>query len=102
MVVCDRAANERYETHPSLAVEVLSPSSESIDRREKAESYATIESLHTYALMNPAFRRIEIATRDTAGHWAWKALGPGEVWQSTFGDIDVDALYDAIDSEATT
>lgn len=102
MVVCDRAANERYETRPSLVVEVLSPSTESIDRREKAESYATIESLHTYALLNPAFRRIEIATRDATGHWAWKALGPGEVWQSTFGDIDVDTLYDAIDAEATT
>lgn len=102
MVVCDRAANERYETRPSLVVEVLSSSTESIDRREKAESYARIESLHTYALLNPLFRRIEIATRDAAGHWAWKALGPGDVWQSPFGDIDLDALYDAIDAEATT
>lgn len=28
--------------------------------------------------------------------------GRGDVWQSAFGDIEVDALYDAIDSEATT
>ena len=83
-------------------MEVLSPSTDSIDRREKADSYATIGSLHTYALLNPGFRRIEIATRDATGHWAWTALGPGEVWQTTFGDIDVDALYDAIDAEATT
>jgi hypothetical protein len=53
-------------------------------------------------LVHPAFRRIEVASRDEAGQWRWNALGPGDVWYSPFGDIDVDAFYDAVDAEATT
>jgi Uma2 family endonuclease len=102
MVVCDRAADEHYETTPTLIAEVLSPTTEGTDRREKAESYGRIDSLETYVLMHPAFRRIEVATRDEAGQWQWNALGPGDVWYNPYGDIDVDALYNAIDAEATT
>jgi Uma2 family endonuclease len=102
MVVCGRAADEHYETNPTLIVEVLSPSTESIDRREKAENYARIESLHTFALMHPMFRRIEVARRDDAGQWRWNAFGPGDVWCTAYGDVDVDAIYDSIDADATT
>jgi Uma2 family endonuclease len=102
MVVCDPAANEHYETSPTLIIEVLSPSTESTDRREKAENYARIESLDSYVLVHPAFRRIEVAVRDKADQWRWSALGPGDVWYSAYGDIDVNMLYDAIDAEATT
>lgn len=102
MVVCGRAADEHYETNPALIIEVLSPSTENIDRREKAENYARIESLHTFALMHPTFRRIEVAQRDDTGQWQWNAYGPGDIWLSAYGDVAVDALYDAIDDEATT
>lgn len=101
MVVCERAADEQYETGPTLIVEVLSPSTESTDRREKAENYARIESLATYALVHPVFRRIEVAGRDS-GRWRWRAVGPGDLWCTPYGDIDVDALYDAVDAHATT
>jgi Uma2 family endonuclease len=102
MVVCGRAPDEHYETTATLIAEVLSPSTEGTDRREKAESYGRIDSLDTYVLVHPAFRRIEVASRDEAGQWRWSALGPGDVWYSPYGDIDVDAFYDAIDAEATT
>jgi Uma2 family endonuclease len=102
MVVCDRAADDHFETDPALIVEVLSPSTEGIDRREKAESYARIDSLRSYVLVHPIFRRIEIAERDELGGWRWRAAGPGDVWLTAFGDIDIDALYDAIDADATT
>ena len=83
-------------------IEVLSPSTESTDRREKAESYARIESLQTYVLAHPLFRRLEIATRDEDGAWRWQAVGPGDLWCGPYGDIDIDELYDAIDADATT
>ena len=102
LVACGHAPDDHYETSPTLVIEVLSPSTESVDRREKAENYARVESLHTYVLAHPIFRRLEIATRDTSGGWRWHAVGPGDVWVSSYGDIDVDELYDAIDADATT
>lgn len=53
-------------------------------------------------LVHPVFRRIEVAGRDEAGQWRWSAFGPGDLWFSAYGDVDVDALYAAIGSEATT
>src|SRR5215471_2058588 len=40
MVVCGRAPHRLYETDPVLIVEVLSPSTQDQDRREKAVAYA--------------------------------------------------------------
>ena len=102
LVACGRAPDDHYEISPSLVIEVLSPSTESTDRREKAESYARIESLQTYVLAHPLFRRLEIATRDEGGAWRWQAVGPGDLWCGPYGDIDIDELYDAIDADATT
>lgn len=102
MVVCGRAADEHFETDPTLIVEVLSPSTEATDRREKAEIYARVDNLRTYVLVHPVFRRIEVADRGDDGHWRWRALGPGDVWISAYAEVDVDALYDAIDADATT
>lgn len=32
----------------------------------------------------------------------WQAYGPGSVLVTGFGEIDVDALYDALDAVAST
>ena len=61
MVCCD--PNDRdpyYRTRPCLIVEVLSPSTERIDRREKLFAYQTIPSLREYLLIDPDKRCIEI------------------------------------------
>jgi Uma2 family endonuclease len=102
LVTCGPAADDRYETVASLVIEVLSPSTERSDRREKAESYARIDSPETYVLADPNFRWLEVAERDSRGGWRWRAVGPGDVWISRFGDVDIDALYDAVDADATT
>lgn len=100
MVICGSRADEHYETSPGLIVEVLSPSTESTDRREKAVAYRSIPSLAMYLLVSPVFRRIERATRDASGEWQWRAFGPGELLPTPFVDIVVDELYDAVDAEA--
>jgi Uma2 family endonuclease len=55
MVVCDRNRSEDQDTHfvttPKLIVEVLSPSTENIDRREKSLFYRQIETLEEYVLV---------------------------------------------------
>lgn len=51
MVSCDPADNARlFRTSPCLIAEVLSPSTESIDRREKLLAYQSIQSLDAYLI----------------------------------------------------
>src|ERR1051326_3337688 len=51
-VVCDRTDTDPNQTcRPCVIVEVLSPSTESIDRREKLAAYHGIESLRSYLIV---------------------------------------------------
>ena len=101
MVVCGPAAHRLYEQNPTFVVEVLSRSTEDVDRREKAQAYATGTSLRQYVLVDPDHRRVEVAT-PTGDVLAWTALGPGDVLDTGYGVVDVDALYDDLDLTATT
>lgn len=49
-----------YRRNPCLLVEVLSPSTERIDRREKLFAYQAIPSLREYLLVDPDKRSVEI------------------------------------------
>jgi Uma2 family endonuclease len=52
IVTCDPRDTERYfKTFPKVLIEVLSPDTERIDRREKFSSYTQIESLAEYILV---------------------------------------------------
>lgn len=62
MVVCGAAFHRLYEQDPTLVVDVLSRSTEDVDRREKAQAYATCTSLRQYVLVDPDHRRIEVAS----------------------------------------
>lgn len=102
MVACGAAAERFYETDPALIVEVLSPSTSGIDRREKAVAFAAASSLRVVMLVDPNIRRIEVAGPVDGQIHDWTLFGPGDVVVTDFGDIDVDALYDALDATATT
>lgn len=65
MVGCDPADNhEYYLESPSILFEVLSPSTEAIDRREKLLAYQTIPSLEHYVIVAQEERRIEWLQRE--------------------------------------
>lgn len=51
MVNCEPEESEQYVLHPRLIIEVLSPSTESTDRREKALLYRAIPTLEEYAIV---------------------------------------------------
>ena len=52
VVTCDpRDTHERFVRFPKLIVEVSSPSTKRVDRREKFLAYTTIESLEEYILV---------------------------------------------------
>ncbi|MDO8350788.1 MAG: Uma2 family endonuclease, partial [Gallionella sp.] len=70
MVTCDPADSQsHFKELPSLIVEVLSPSTESTDRREKMLAYRTLASLREYVLVAADKRQVEIYRRDEQDEW---------------------------------
>jgi len=61
-------------TNPLVIVEVLSDSTEKIDRREKFLSYQKLESLQHYVLISQDEALIEVYTRKSDGHWDYVPL----------------------------
>ena len=102
MVACGKAPHRLYETEPVIVIEVLSPSTSDMDRREKALAYAAIDSLRLLVLVDPVVRRAEVARIVSGRLVSWDAFGPGDTVPTPYGDIDVDALHDQIDVTATT
>ena len=68
MVACGPQADDRFCTNPRLIVEVLSPSTERTDRREKASNYRQIPALEEYVLV--AQRMAEVTIYRRSEHWA--------------------------------
>jgi Uma2 family endonuclease len=66
MVACENEGKEKhFLRHPKLIVEVLSSSTEAIDRREKLLNYPRIASLEEYAIIAQDTREITIHRRET-------------------------------------
>ncbi len=73
MVVCDDSDDDPYvKERPCLVVEVLSPSTEGVDRREKLLAYRRIDSLQAYLMVYQDQRRVARQWRDEQGAW-WQA-----------------------------
>jgi Uma2 family endonuclease len=69
-VVCDPGdAEEMYKIAPCVVVEVLSPSTQPIDRREKLLAYRRIESLQAYIIVYRDEMRVMRHYRDEKGAW---------------------------------
>lgn len=70
MVVCDPEDDHpQYAVNPCLIVEVLSPTTASIDQREKAMTYRRVADLTTYLIVYQDERHIERFWRDDRGAW---------------------------------
>jgi Uma2 family endonuclease len=68
VVSCHPMGIERlFVRFPTLVVEVLSPSTESIDRREKKLSYQQIPTLDEYIIVAQERREVTVFRR--ANHW---------------------------------
>lgn len=102
MVVCSPAPHRLYETDLALIVEVLSPSTQDQDRREKAVADAESAGLGLLLIVDPDVRRIEVARPAGGRIRDWQVYGAGDVIATPYGDIDVDACYDEVDRSATT
>lgn len=99
-VSCDELDqdNKTLKRHPCLIIEVLSQSTEAIDRGEKFENCQTLESLQEYVLINQTRQRVDCFRRAENGLWLLQGYGPGEQvqLQSVDWEIAVEDLYEDV------
>ena len=80
-------------TNPLLLVEVLSPSTEEVDRGSKLKDYQLIPSLQEYVLVSQE-PRVEIYRRVASGKWEYLDVREGVVKLASGATIDLSNLYE--------
>lgn len=87
-----------YLTAPVLIVEVLSETTETVDRREKMRAYAQLESLREYLLVDSRSARAELYRKRPEGGWEQWIAAPGETLRldSVGLALAIDDLYEDI------
>jgi Uma2 family endonuclease len=79
MVTCEPfEAGAVFKEAPVLLVEVLSPSTKAIDRREKLIAYKHISSLQHYLIIHQNRQKVEFYRRESQGHWQVQILHKGD------------------------
>ncbi|MDX2255137.1 MAG: Uma2 family endonuclease [Pseudanabaenaceae cyanobacterium bins.39] len=63
---------------PCLLVEVMSPCTALLDRREKRFNYQKLGSLQEYVLVSQFDMKVELYRRDLQGGWLVESLGVGD------------------------
>jgi Uma2 family endonuclease len=102
-VSCDRSAwDKKWIPNPKLVVEVLSPSTQHVDRREKAVNYRRVVSLDEYVMASQ--KRPELTILRRAEHWQPDVvIGPRAVAEFRSLDLSVPLadIYEGIFSGTT-
>ncbi len=100
VVTCDERdhsadAPKNYVNYPSVVVEVLSESTESIDRGEKLNYYKMLPTLQAYMLVDQTQRRVELYRRGEGRLWLYESFEAGESFAlpSLGVEIALDELY---------
>lgn len=65
----DDLSAELVMRHPTVIIEILSPSTADYDRGEKFAAYRRLDSLKEYALIHPESRDIEVFRRQEKDDW---------------------------------
>jgi Uma2 family endonuclease len=97
IVTCDPRDTERYfKEFPKVLIEVLSPDTERIDRREKFSGYTQVESLEEYILV--AQDRMEVTVFRRAKNWRPEVANQPQQqlrMESLDFTLSLPALYDS-------
>lgn len=100
LLACDPDDDhEYYKEHPCLIIEVLSPSTENIDRREKLHTYQRIPSLREYILVSQEKMEIELYRRGEK-HWQYFLMNETtDTLHLDCLDLDIDmpSIYEDIE-----
>jgi len=99
MVTCNPTDSEaNYKERPSLVVEVLSPSTERTDRREKMLAYRTLTDLREYLLVATDKQHVELYRRDAQDEWQLTNLIPADgIHLESLGyDLSLNDIYEDV------
>jgi Uma2 family endonuclease len=97
-VSCDPADRDRYSRNTAVfIVEVLSPSTERIDRTEKFEAYKRIPALMEYGLLTQDAMELELFRRRTGWQRELYRRDDAVTFESVGITINVSSLYRDID-----
>jgi Uma2 family endonuclease len=98
--VDDRRLGNTLIRSPRTVIEVLSPSTEAIDRGEKLQAYQACPSVQEYLLISQFAQHVEIYRRNSedATTWSKQEYGPGETLELQSIDIAItmDEIYQGI------
>jgi Uma2 family endonuclease len=103
-VCCDPDDKEDlFLTRPCFIVEVLSPSTASIDRREKRASYMMLESLREYVIVDEDQMRVELYRRENIGWRGYILSEPDDIVHSScLGmSLTLDQIYAGVEFPPT-
>jgi Uma2 family endonuclease len=90
----DRA--DYYRENPCLLIEVLSETTERIDRQEKLYAYTGIPGLREYLLVARDFRQVDIY-RPTETDWVHETCAEGAVRLNCLEmDLALDSIYEDV------
>ena len=97
MVVCEPSEDEYLETRPCLIIEVLSDSTEAIDRGEKLHHYQNVPELQAYLIVAQKERRVDVFRRANR-FWTFESIA--ESGEIALGcpemTLTLDALYESV------
>lgn len=99
VVTCsEQDRDELMVNCPCLIVEVLSDSTEAVDRGAKFQVYRRFTTLQEYVLVRTNSPGVEVFTRNERGRWVLSEYGLGEVMvlESIGCEVLVERLYERV------
>ena len=98
-----RDSPQSFVTTPKMIVEVLSPSTEKIDRREKWLAYRQLDSLQEYMLVDQARQWVEVFRRNETGWMQEIAMAGEAITLSSLGvSLTLSDIYEDTDVPAVS
>jgi Uma2 family endonuclease len=99
--VADRRRGNKLIRSPRIVVEVLSPSTEKIDRTEKLKAYQAYPTIHEIVLIDQFAPHVEIYRRDEENEFEWSHVvyeaGQEVALESVDVFIPMEEIYQGID-----
>jgi Uma2 family endonuclease len=98
-VVCREPGLEQWiAEHPSVVVEVTSPSTRGVDRREKLANYRKLASVEHYIIVEQRRREVSVYSRAANGEWdRTEFVQTGTIDIASLGcSLTLDEIYDDV------
>jgi Uma2 family endonuclease len=99
-VCCDPGdRHDFFIARPCFIVEVLSPSTALIDRREKRASYTTLKSLREYAIVDQHRMYVELYRRESGGWRGYLLSQQDDFVESSYLDLrlSLQEIYEGVE-----